>query len=61
MARPYLAKASYGGESRIRTYEGITSGFTVRPLWPLGNLTKVQPILEIFMPYYNFKLTLLFI
>ena len=29
-----------GGENRIRTYEGWASGFTDRPLWPLGNLTS---------------------
>ncbi len=27
-----------GGERRIRTFEGRANGFTVRPLWPLGNL-----------------------
>ncbi|MFM9469800.1 hypothetical protein ACKI1K_44400, partial [Streptomyces scabiei] len=27
-----------GGGSRTRTYEGLASGFTVRPIWPLWNL-----------------------
>ena len=30
----------YGGEGRIRTFEGRASGFTARPLWPLGYLSK---------------------
>jgi hypothetical protein len=30
------------GEGRIRTTEGFANGFTVRPLWPLGNLPTKQ-------------------
>ena len=29
-----------GGGGRIRTFEVTDSGFTVRPLWPLGNPTR---------------------
>ncbi len=31
---------NYGGEGRIRTFEGRASGFTARPLWPLGYLSE---------------------
>ena len=29
-----------GGGRRIRTFEIADNGFTVRPLWPLGNPSK---------------------
>ncbi len=38
-AGPYTLSI-YGGEGRIRTFEGRASGFTARPLWPLGYLSK---------------------
>ena len=28
-----------GGERRIRTFEAVGGGFTVRRIWPLSNLT----------------------
>jgi hypothetical protein len=31
-----------GGEGRIRTSEGVANRFTVCPLWPLGNLSRVN-------------------
>ena len=37
-AEQYLLKANGGGRW-IRTIEGVTSRFTVCPLWPLGNPT----------------------
>ena len=30
----------YSGQDRIRTYEDVVSGFTVRPIWPLWNLPR---------------------
>jgi len=39
---PAEALAKAGGESWIRTSEGIADGFTVHPLWPLGNLAASQ-------------------
>ncbi len=35
-----------GGENRIRTCEGVANGFTVRPLWPLGNLPAQRAIAD---------------
>ncbi len=35
-------KITLGGEGRIRTSEGIANRFTVCPLWPLGNLSRVN-------------------
>ena len=32
-----LNKNSIGGGEWIRTTESVANGFTVRPLWPLGN------------------------
>ena len=34
--------SSLGGESRIRTYEGIASRFTVCPSWPLWYLPELM-------------------
>ena len=36
----WATPASNGGRGRIWTFEGRANGFTVRPLWPLGNSTK---------------------
>ena len=44
LAAPYEALAEYGGEGWIRTSEGIADGFTVHPLWPLGNLAAPKHI-----------------
>ncbi len=33
----------FGGEGRIRTFEGIAGRFTVCSLWPLGNLSSFSP------------------
>ena len=53
-----------GDEGRIRTFEGGANGFTVRPLWPLGNLAltiifqKISrvTILLLFELNFNYKL-----
>ncbi len=34
---PHDLKYKIGGGGRIRTFEVFDNGFTVRPLWPLGN------------------------
>ena len=39
-ALPLSHFCKYGGGGRIRTFEVTDSGFTVRPLWPLGNPTR---------------------
>jgi hypothetical protein len=44
MAVPFEALAKNGGEDWIRTSEGIADGFTVHPLWPLGNLAVPKHI-----------------
>lgn len=36
-ALPLSYTRKFGGGRRIRTFEGAANGFTVRPLWPLGN------------------------
>ena len=38
-ALPLSYTRKYGGGRRIRTFESAANGFTVRPLWPLGNPT----------------------
>ena len=35
-----------GGESRIRTLEGVAGGFTVRSHWPLGQPAKVVLVIR---------------
>ena len=35
------SRDSKSGGRRIRTFEGRANGFTVRPLWPLGNPSKL--------------------
>ena len=35
---------SHGGQGWIRTIEDIVDGFTVRCIWPLCNLPKLNPI-----------------
>ena len=35
-----------GGERRIRTFEAVGGGFTVRRIWPLSNLT-VENVLKL--------------
>jgi hypothetical protein len=37
---------TYGGESRIRTLEGVAGGFTVRSHWPLGQPAKVVLVIR---------------
>src|SRR5262247_2142169 len=37
------SRARFGGEGRIRTFEGIAGRFTVCSLWPLGNLSSLFP------------------
>lgn len=44
MAAPDIVLAKSGGEGWIRTSEGIADGFTVHPLWPLGNLAAPKHI-----------------
>ncbi len=36
-------KKTFGGEGRIRTFEGNASRFTVCPVWPLRYLSAVNP------------------
>jgi hypothetical protein len=36
----YSRATKFGGEGRIRTFEGIAGRFTVCSLWPLGNLSS---------------------
>ena len=51
---PLLYRLSYraiyfwksGGERRIRTFEAVGGGFTVRRIWPLSNLT-VENVLKL--------------
>jgi hypothetical protein len=37
-------RVTYGGEGRIRTSVGYANGFTARPLWPLGYLSRCTAI-----------------
>ena len=41
-ALPLSYTREYGGGSWIRTNESAANGFTVRPLWPLGNSSKIK-------------------
>ena len=36
-----ISQVCFDGGRRIRTFEGRANGFTVRPLWPLGNPSKL--------------------
>ena len=39
---PLPHKIVIGGGRRIRTFEIADNGFTVRPLWPLGNPSELK-------------------
>ena len=42
-----LSRVFFGGGEWIRTTESAANGFTVRPLWPLGNSSSVNMELAI--------------
>ena len=48
--RKIASQIFYGRGGWIRTFESSANGFTVRPLWPLGNPSKVLVLMEGFEP-----------
>ena len=50
-ALPLSYTRMFGGGRRIRTFEIADNGFTVRPLWPLGNPSNIFILMSLKKPF----------